>query len=82
MHDHHHSLSYGRGFLIGRVHAYQRGSLSLTHVAGAVALAKRFGVTDEDIAGILHASALQWDDTQQSVTAQASRYERPTLTGL
>jgi len=54
----HDPVHYGRGFLIGRINAYRRGTLSLAHVVGAVALAKRFGVDDSDIAELLRASEL------------------------
>lgn len=61
-------LQFGRGYLIGRINAYRRGSLSLAHVAGAAALAKRQGLTDADITDILQESGLQWNDTHDAVT--------------
>ena len=42
--------------------------MSLAHVAGAVLLAKRFGVTDPDINGLLAAAGLHWNDAREAVT--------------
>jgi len=71
-----HPLHYGRGFLIGRVNAYHRGSMSLGHVTGAAVLAKRFGLPDADIADILQAAGLQWNDASDAVTPKAPERSR------
>ena len=63
---------YGRGFLVGRIDGYRRGTMSLVHVAGAAALAKRCGVEEADITDLLHAFGLQWDAGHQAVIKKPS----------
>ena len=69
---HHQPLHYGRGYLTGRVDAYRRGSLSLAYVTGAAGVAKRCGVTDADILGILRAAGLQWNAARDAVTVKVA----------
>ena len=76
-HHHHDPVHYGRGFLIGRIDAYRRGTMSLAHVAGAVTLAKRFGVDDSHIAELLRASGLVWDRAREVVTAPSAEAVAP-----
>jgi len=47
------NIAYGRGFLDGRARAFRRGSMALSHVAGAIGLARRCGVSDDDIDAVL-----------------------------
>ena len=52
------NVAYGRGFLDGRARAFRRGSMALSHVAGAIGLARRRGVSDDEIDAVLREFAL------------------------
>ena len=52
------NVAYGRGFLDGRARAFRRGSMALSHVAGAIGLARRCGVSDDEIDAVLREFAL------------------------
>jgi hypothetical protein len=62
------SLVYGRGYLEGRARAFQRGSVPLGQVTGAIGLARRHGVPDEDIAAVLKEYGLAWDPKDGTLT--------------
>jgi hypothetical protein len=51
------SPKYGRGFLLGRLELYKRhggNAYAVAHVRGSIKLAKRCGVSDNEIADLLH----------------------------
>ena len=71
------SIAYGRGFLDGRARAFRRGSMALAHVAGAIGLARRCGVGDDDIDVVLREFDLTFDRaTGAPVAKLAPRPER------
>ena len=71
------SIAYGRGFLDGRARAFRRGSMALAHVAGAIRLARRCGVGDDEIDAVLREFDLTLDRaTGAPVAKVATRPER------
>jgi hypothetical protein len=54
-------------FLVGRLDAYRRGSLTANHVCGAVRAAHYHGVGIERITTMLRAYGLRWNTAADSV---------------
>lgn len=62
---------WGLGYLRGRVEACRRGRLALSHVAGAVGVAEREGVSSDAIIALLAHYGLRWEPESRAVSRLA-----------
>jgi hypothetical protein len=68
------NVAYGRGFLDGRARAFRRGSMALAHVAGAIGLARRCGVSDDEIDTVLREFDLTLDRATGAPVAKVATF--------
>lgn len=61
------SRTWLAGYLRGSASGYRRGTVSLRRVTASVLLARKHGLSDEDVTHVLLPLALQWEPVRRIV---------------